>query len=229
MPAAYFDVDGTLVGTNLLHPTVLFLANQSTPAKSLARVGRALLDGPRMAMAELRDRRQFNEMLFSHYRGISEDRMVCLADEAFDTIVKPRIFPGAKDLVASCKAAGMRVVLVTGSLDYTIRPLAAWLGADEFIANRLEFKARKATGKLLRPVVAGPEKAGLIVADARAHDDDLADCHAYSDSYSDVPMLSVVGHPAVINPDSKLLRLARGYDWPVLDIGQPGQPAGLRL
>ena len=82
-------------------------------------------------------------------------------------------------------------------------------------------KEGKATGKLLRPVVAGPEKAGLIVADARAHGHDLSNCSAYSDSYSDVPMLSVVGHPACINPDGRLARLARAYDWPVLDIDSP--------
>ena len=45
-----------------------------------------------------------------------------------------------------------------------------------------------------------------------------ADCFAYSDSYSDVPMLSVVGHPAAVNPDSKLERLARTYGWPVLTL-----------
>ena len=86
------------------------------------------------------------------------------------------------------------------------------------IANRLEMKGGKATGKLMRPVVAGPEKAGLIVNDAQSCGHDLADCSAYSDSYSDVPMLSVVGHPACIKPDKRLARLARAYDWPILDI-----------
>ena len=120
-----------------------------------------------------------------------------------------------------CKAAGERVVLITGSLDWTIRYLADHLGVDHFIANRLEFKGGKATGKLLRPVVAGPEKAGLMVADARSVGHDLATCSAYSDSYSDVPMLSVVGNPACINPDDRLARLARAYDWPILDIESP--------
>ena len=217
--AAYFDVDGTLVGTSLLHPTVMILANQATPLESARRIGAALLGGPRLALAELQDRRVFNELLFANYRGISEDRMICLAQDVFESVIKPRIFQGTVDLLQKCKDAGLRTVLITGALDSTVAPLARHLAVDHVIANRLEFKDRAATGKLMRPVVAGPGKAQLIVEDARAHGHDLARCHAYSDSYSDVPMLSVVGHPFCINPDKKLHRLAEAYSWPVLDLG----------
>lgn len=219
--AAYFDVDGTLTGTNLIHPTVLHMINQETMWRSATRVGRALLQAPAMALAEMRDRRLFNELLFANYRGMSEDRILVLAEECWERVVKPRMFTGTRDLIDKCKAADQRVVLVTGSLACIIRYLADELGADAFIANRLEYKDGFATGKLLRPVVAGPEKSGLIVQDAREHGHDLATCSAYSDSYSDVPMLSIVGHPACINPDKRLQRLAQAYDWPVLDIQTP--------
>lgn len=227
---AYFDVDGTLVGTNLLHPTWHYLANQPTPLQSALRVGKALLSAPKLAWAEQRDRRQFNELLFEHYRGLSEDRLVVLADEIFEDVIVPRIHTGTADLVAACKRAGMRVVLVTGALDVNVAPLAAHLGADAVIANRLEFKDRFATGKLLRPVVAGPGKARLIADDARFVGHDLANCHAYSDSFSDVPMLSLVGHAFCVQPDRKLERLAKAYDWPILDLSRPssGESHGAR-
>src|SRR6478752_1430237 len=176
MPASYFDVDGTLVTTNLVHPTVFYMLNQPTPMHSLAKLGRAIVKAPWMAMAELQDRRLFNEMLFSSFEGVSE------------------------------------------ALDFLMQLLADHLGATGIIANRLEVKDRFATGKLLRPVVAGPEKARLVREHARAHGHDLDECFAYSDSYSDVPMLSVVGHPAAVNPDGKLARLAETYGWPVLTL-----------
>ena len=63
---------------------------------------------------------------------------------------------------------------------------------------------------------------------AKAHGHDLAECFAYSDSYSDVPMLSVVGHPCAVNPDLRLAKLARTYAWPVVHLGKRAR-AGRRM
>ena len=216
--AAYFDVDGTLVRTNLVQPTVFYLLNQQTPAQSASRVLRAALRAPQMALAEMRDRRTFNELLYSTYEGISRDRLLLLSEECFDTVVRPALFPNARALVKRCRDEGQEVILVSGALDFVLEHLVAYLGASSLIANRLEFKDNYATGRLLRPVVAGPEKARLIRDHAKEAGHDLAHCYAYSDSYSDVPMLSVVGHPAAVNPDGKLRRLAKAYGWPVLSL-----------
>jgi HAD superfamily hydrolase (TIGR01490 family) len=154
------------------------------------------------------------------YKGISQDRLLVLADEAFDTVIRRALFVGARDLVQRCVAEGHDVVLVSGALDFLMERLTRHLGARAHISNRLEFKDGYATGKLGRPIVAGPEKARLVREWARGHGHDLADCFAYSDSYSDVPMLSVVGHPCAVNPDLRLAKLARTYAWPVIRLGK---------
>ncbi len=218
MAASYFDVDGTLITTNLVHPTVFYMLNQPTPLHSMAKLGRALLKAPWMALAEVQDRRTFNELLFSSFAGVSEDRLLALAKEAFERVMKPNIYPGAKDLVQTSLDKGHDVIIVSGALDFLMKLLAEHLGATGIIANRLEIKDRFATGKLLRPVVAGPEKARLVREHARAKGHDLDECFAYSDSYSDVPMLSVVGHPAAVNPDRKLSLLANAYHWPIIRL-----------
>src|SRR4029077_9569632 len=69
--ASYFDVDGTLVKTNLIHPTLWYLLHQRTPLRSLQKLARAAWKSPQMVVAELQDRRMFNEVLFSSYEGIS--------------------------------------------------------------------------------------------------------------------------------------------------------------
>lgn len=221
VPASYFDVDGTLVRTNLVHPTLFYILNQRTPFRSFLKVAETALRAPKLALAEWQDRRIFNEALFMAYRGMSQDRLLMLSDEAFDKVVKPALFPKARDLIKRCKDEGHEVVLVSGALDFVMAHLKDYLGADLVIANRLELKNRVATGRLLRPVVAGPEKAVLIRDHAEAKGHSLRDSFAYSDSYSDVPMLSVVGHPAAVNPDGRLRRLARTYGWPVLNLENP--------
>jgi HAD superfamily hydrolase (TIGR01490 family) len=218
MAASYFDVDGTLVTTNLVHPTLFYLQNQPTPLHSLAKVGRALIKAPWMVLAEMKDRRLFNELLFSSFEGVSEDRLLLLAEETFEKVMKPKLYRGARDLVQTSLDKGHEVILVSGALDFLMALLKDHLGATGVIANKLEIKDRFATGKLLRPVVAGPEKARLIREHARAAGHDLDECFAYSDSYSDVPMLSVVGHPAAVNPDRKLTHLAEAYHWPIIHL-----------
>ncbi|MCA9598669.1 MAG: HAD family hydrolase [Myxococcales bacterium] len=218
MSASYFDVDGTLISTNLVHPTLFYLKNQGTPVQTALSIGRALLRAPAMGLAEMADRRTFNELLYASYAGMSEDRLVLLSDEVFDDVIRPAVFPSAKELVRTNLDRGHTVVLISGALDFLVRRLADHLGAQEIIANRLELKAGIATGKLLKPVVAGPEKARLIREHARENGHDLDECYAFSDSYSDLPMLSVVGHPAAVNPDPRLRLLAKAYSWPSFDL-----------
>jgi HAD superfamily hydrolase (TIGR01490 family) len=218
VPASYFDVDWTLVKTNLLHSTLFYLANQANPLQSLRRIGRAVLAAPAMLLTEKLDRRMFNELLFSHFEGMSLDRLDLLADEAFEHTMRKALVPHAVELVQRCLDSGHEVVLVSGALDFLVRQLATHLGAHAVIANRLEIKDNYATGRLLRPVVAGPEKARLIREHAREKGHDLNECYGYSDSYSDVPMLSVVGYPTCVNPDFRLAQLASAYSWAVLRL-----------
>ena len=220
MPASYFDVDGTLVSTNLIPPTMYYLLNQRTPLHTLRKVGKALLKAPAMVWAEMRDRRLFNEVLFSVFEGMSEDRLVTLADDVFDRVLKPALYRGAKNLVQTSLDKGHEVILVSGALDVVVQHMADYLGATAYIANRLEMKDLFATGKLLRPVVAGPNKALLVRDHARAQGHNLDECFAYSDSYSDVPMLSIVGYPVAVNPDRRLSQLAQAYNWPVIDLSR---------
>lgn len=221
MAACYFDVDGTLVRTNLVHPTVYYLLNQASPQRTASKVLGALLRAPRLVAAEFKDRRLFNEELYALYAGTSEDRLLTLADDAYEKVLKPAIFKGARELVATCKDKGHSVVIISGALDFLMHRLAKELGADDVIANRLEFLHGVSTGRMLPPVVAGPTKALLVRDHARARGFELDDCFAYSDSYSDVPMLSVVGHPSAVNPDRALDRLARAYQWPVVYLDRP--------
>src|SRR5207302_7846689 len=103
-------------------------------------------------------RKWFNEIFYRSYEGASEDRLVVLAEELFEDVIEPNIYPRAKDLIADSRRAGCRQVLVSGALDFTMKPLARYLGVDDLIANKLEFVDHYATGKLEKPFVAGATK-----------------------------------------------------------------------
>jgi HAD superfamily hydrolase (TIGR01490 family) len=168
--------------------------------------------------ADLYSRRLFNDLFFLRYRGESEDRLRYLAEELFEKVIRPSIFPGAYDLVDKSKRLGLRQVLVTGALDLTVKPLARHLGIDHAVTNHLEFVDGKATGRLLPPIMAAATKASWIRIYAEKEGLNLSECYSYSDSMSDLPMLSVVGHPTAINPDFRLRNTALQHDWPILDL-----------
>ena len=49
----------------------------------------------------------------------------------------------------------------------------------------------------------------------------MADCRAYSDSITDLPLLEAVGHHTAVNPDRALRRVAQGRGWPILTFAVP--------
>ena len=67
----------------------------------------------------------------------------------------------------------------------------------------------------------GPFKAEAMVELAEAEGLDLAESSAYSDSYTDLPMLEAVGHPVAVNPDRVLAKVAREREWEVMQFTKP--------
>ena len=220
--AAFYDVDGTLIKINIVHAFAFYASRHASLATSARNTIKTALSIPVFWAADKLSRKWFNEIFNRSYEGASEDRLVVLAEELFEDVILPNIYPRAKDLIEESRRAGVRQVLVSGALDFTMRPLARYLGVDEvdLIANQLEFVDCYATGKLKKPFVAGATKAEIMRAYAKQHAIDLAESWAYTDSFSDYPMLAVVGHPTACNPDLRLRSLARSYDWPVLDLDE---------
>lgn len=216
--AAFYDVDGTLIRTNIVHSFAFYAARHPSLTRSLRNVVGTVASLPLFLVADKVSRKWFNELFYRRYEGISEDRLVMLAQELFEDVLQPALYPGARSLIEESRRAGCRQVLISGALDFTMKPLAEHLGVDDFIANRLEFSGGYATGKLAKPFVAGATKAQIIRAYAAKHGIDLASSFAYSDSYSDVTMLAVCGRPTAVNPDYRLENVARSYDWPVIDL-----------
>ncbi|HYE15413.1 MAG TPA: HAD family phosphatase [Pyrinomonadaceae bacterium] len=216
--AAFYDLEGTLVSTNLVHTLGFYARNQQGLLKSLRKSASTLVSIPLFAAADVYSRMVFNDLFFKRYKGETEDRLRFFSRELYENVLKPAVFPGARSLIAKSKSLGLRQVVVTGALDFSVAPLMEHLGVDDYVANRLEFVNGVATGRLLPPVLASATKASWIRNYAEREGLNLNDSYAYSDSMSDLPMLSIVGHPAAVNPDMRLRQTALHHDWPILNL-----------
>ena len=113
---------------------------------------------------------------------------------------------------------GVSPLLSEAETQRQFQPLCDYLGIDVYAANRLEFVNGYATGRLLPPVMASATKAKWIREFAEKEDINLSKSYAYSDSISDLAMLSIVGHPVAVNPDFRLKQTALQHDWAILDL-----------
>jgi HAD superfamily hydrolase (TIGR01490 family) len=216
--AAFYDLEGTLVSTNLVHTLGFYARRQATLAQSLKMTATTLLSLPVFAVTDQYSRKVFNDLYFKRYKGQSEDRLRYFAQELFDDVIKPAVFPGAYELIEKSRSLGLRQIVITGALDLSVRPLMEHLNITEYVTNRLEFVNGVATGRLLPPIMAAATKASWIRTFSEREGISLSDSYAYTDSMSDLPMLSIVGHPAVINPDMRLRQTALHHDWPILNL-----------
>ncbi|MFE6051196.1 HAD family hydrolase [Kitasatospora sp. NPDC056446] len=141
-----------------------------------------------------------------------------ICEEIFEEVVADKIWPGTRALVQMHLEAGQRVWLVTAAPLEVARIIARRLGMTGALGTVAEARDGRYTGGLVGDLLHGPAKAAAVRALARRERLDLDRCAAYSDSANDIPMLSLVGHPYVVNPDGALRRHARAQGWRVRDF-----------
>ncbi|HYL84227.1 MAG TPA: SDR family oxidoreductase [Candidatus Angelobacter sp.] len=149
----YWRVEGSLLELGAMRPVGFFTWNAQSFAERWAR--RAGMAGMALTrpFAYAASRTFATRLLHTLLRGVSRDRLDLLGEEYFHYVLKPQLRREAVEKVLSAVRRGERVVLVGQLLENILRPLAHHLGAESFIANRLEYRDGKATGRLLNPVV----------------------------------------------------------------------------
>ena len=219
--AAFFDLDGTLCASNVVSQYAVAKLAKMPAWLKLFWVPFYACKCLVYLIVDKFSRTAFNNMFFGDFAGMdaSEKAKAETARLVYDEYTSPRVFPAAVEAIAGLRRDGYDVVLVTGSVDFVVEPLAKAIGASHVIANALEEKDEKFTGKLVGPAVADDEKRVRIEAYARGAGYDLSKCAAYGDSYSDLPMLECVGDPRCVSPQNSLRIKAQKEGWPVLEWG----------
>ncbi|HEY0095124.1 MAG TPA: HAD family hydrolase [Archangium sp.] len=159
----------------------------------------------------------------SHLQGTDEQPIRERTVRFYEELVRSQYRPGALRALEEHRSAGDRLVLLTSSSGYMSELVARDLGLDAILCNRLEVDASGLyTGRPLGEVCFGEGKRSHAQAYASQAGVPLSACAFYTDSYSDLPVLEVVGRPVVVHPDRRLLREALRRGWPVVDWGVPG-------
>jgi len=209
---AVFDVDGTLVETNVVE-YFLYMRLRAQPIDDWpAFMAQMLREAPRWLYLERRSRAEFQRSFYREYDGLDYEVMKGLGREALDAVTLRRIYPEGMRRIREHKRAGHRVLLLTGALDVVVEPLAELLEVEVDCAHLL-VKDGRLTGDLQAPPPAGEARGTLLEEYASRNGIILADSFAYADSLSDLGMLELVGTPIAVNPDARLSQVAGQRGW----------------
>lgn len=215
--AAFFDVDGTIVKSTIVHYYVWLRFPLLHP---LLRPFWLIHFTPKVIFYFFLDkasRSKFNRIFYRNYRGLDVGQIQQLVSEKFDALLRQKIYPAALDRIHEHRSRGDMVVLVTGSLDFIIQPLAELLQCDHALTVQLHEERGKFTGELTTAPLGDEEKARAIEAFAVRHGVDLTASYAYGDSIADLPMLRCVNHPVAVNPGKTFRRIALESHWEIQD------------
>jgi len=133
----------------------------------------------------------------------------------FEKEIRPRIYPQAIERINYHKERGDEIVLLSKSVKILIDIIKDYLNLSLSIATALEIKNGTFTGEIEGPIIHGEEKVNVIKKLMLEKDWDLKESYAYGDHFSDIPLLKIVGHPIVVNPDRKLKKVAQKNNWAI--------------
>ncbi len=177
----------------------------------LRHLGRGVLSffmGPPWTVARFK----MNKM---YLRDGAADPFQALGKQFVSEEIVPILRKIALETITQHRRSGDRVVLLTGSLDLLVGPLAQKLGMDDAISCHLERAGSRFTGRALAPHPYGEQKGEALRDHARRERIDLQHASFYSDNLSDLPALQLVGHATVVNPSPRLARIARQRGWTI--------------
>jgi HAD superfamily hydrolase (TIGR01490 family) len=216
--AAFFDLDNTIMqGAALFHFGRGLYKRKFFHKRELFRFAwqQAWF---RLAGAENAEHMQdARDSALSIVKGHRVSELAEIGEEIYDEYMAGRIWPGTRALAQAHLDAGQKVWLVTAAPVETATIIARRLGLTGALGTVAESVDGVYTGRLVGEPLHGPAKAEAVRALAVAENLDLSRCAAYSDSANDIPMLSLVGHPYAINPDSRLRAHARERGWRLRD------------
>lgn len=216
--AAFFDVDNTIMqGASIYHLARGLHSRQFFTTRDLLSAAYQQLYFRVAGVEDPEHIENARTSALSFIAGHKVSELEEIGEEVFDEYMADKIWPGTRAIAQWHLDRGQRVWLITAAPIEIAQVIARRLGLTGALGTVAERENGVYTGKLVGDLLHGEGKAVAVQALAEAEGLDLSRCYAYSDSFNDLPMLSMVGKPCAINPDNRLAAHAKSNEWLIRD------------
>lgn len=216
-PAAFFDLDGTLIPGSANIPLARAAFSRGMVRKR--DLIRDLRHGASFLLKGASDERsaQVRDRILAAVAGQPAADVEALADHFMADLVES-IQPRMHQVLAEHAEQGHDRVVLSASPTEIVARFARAAGLEHGTGTTSERDADgRYTGRLSGPFCYGPGKVDALHDVATQRGYDLSASFAYSDSVSDLPLLEAVGHPVAVNPEPELRAIAAERGWDVVE------------
>ncbi len=149
-------------------------------------------------------------------RGLEERTIKDLSDTLCNNLLFDSISGAMLEEIEKHRSRNASIVLLSAALPYICQPIAERLKMDALICSSLEVIDGVFTGLPSGHLVFGSEKSVRLETFCRENGLDMDQSYCYADSFSDLHMLEMVGHPVAVRPDRRLGNVARKKGWTII-------------
>ena len=148
--------------------------------------------------------------------GRTPEEVAHVVEPFVEDVIEPIFYSDASRTLATHRAAGDRLLVISASAHFLVSAIAERFGIDEVLAIDLELQHGFYSGRTQGVLTYREGKVTRLAAWLEAEGESLDGAHFYSDSRNDLPLLQQVPHPHAVNPDPTLRAHAEQAGWDIL-------------
>ena len=168
----------------------------------------------------------FYKLHATNLAWLLKDVSIARADVIWDWVIEhqilPRIRPEMVDEINTHKGIGRRIYLISGSFSPILDRLVTSMKLAGAIATPLEVRNGQYTGRIIPPLNVGHGKVERLRQFLDNQDEliQLSNSYFYTDSYVDMPVMELFGHPIAVYPDKLLAAEAKKHGWTTIGTNE---------
>ncbi len=213
---AIFDLDETLISSDSDYEWGRFVVDKGlVDPEQHKRMNDEFYDQYKQGGLDIKAYLDFACSVLTRF---SIEELHAYRQEFMETVIEPLILPRGRQLVTDHKEAGNFVLVITSTIEFITAPIVQSLGINTLIAPDPEIRNNRYTGNIVGIPSFAEGKVTRLMQWLERHDMDLGGSFFYSDSHNDLPLLRLVDHPVVVDPDDILKAEAEKRQWKIISL-----------